>query len=66
MWGVEYTKYGTEKQTSSNWYKQSEIQLEQVECSGMQWQKQFQTQKQLWRIFCRDKGITVYAYCLFL
>ena len=36
MWGVEYTKYGTEKQTSSNWYKQSEIQLEQAECSAMQ------------------------------
>ena len=27
MWGAEYTKYGTQKQASSNWYTQSEIQL---------------------------------------
>ena len=24
---VEYTKYGTQKQASSNWYTQSEIQV---------------------------------------
>ena len=27
MSGVEYTKYGKQKQVSSNWCKQSEIQL---------------------------------------
>ena len=29
-------KYGTEKQTPSNWYKQSEIKIEQVACPTMQ------------------------------
>ena len=29
-------KYGTEKQTLSDWYKQSEIKIEQVACSTKQ------------------------------
>ena len=51
MQGVEYTKYGTQKQKSSNWYTQSGIQLKTSRMFYNAIQSKFQTQKRPWRTF---------------
>ena len=64
MQGVEYTKYGTQKQKSSNWYTQSEIQLKTSRMFYNAIQSKFQTQKRPWRTFSWDEGITVISWNL--
>ena len=51
MKGVEYTKYGTQKKASSNWYTQSEMQLKTSRMFYNAMTSKFQTQKRSWRTF---------------